>query len=180
MNKNFTQFIEPALSEKRWWVVSLTLVLWGVFYMILSSCFILIVSKLFNLDNIRDGLFTTPLEVYILLSTFLIWLTVFLILVKLFHKRGIISLIGKPKINFFKNFSYAIIIAGIFLFSTQSLIPNNENILENLTYTRWLKVLPLGIFLMFFQVTAEEVLFRGYLQQQLAVWENMFLKGINA
>ena len=86
MNKNFTQFIEPALSEKRWWVVSLTLVLWGVFYMILSSCFILIVSKLFNLDNIRDGLFTTPLEVYILLSTFLIWLTVFLILVKLFHK----------------------------------------------------------------------------------------------
>ena len=170
MNKNFTQFIEPALSEKRWWVVSLTLVLWGILYMILSSCFILIVSKLFNLDNIRDGLFTTPLEVYILLSTFLIWLTVFLILVKLFHKRGIISLIGKPKINFFKNFSYAIIIAGIFLFSTRSLIPNNENLLENLTYTRWLKVLPLGIFLMFFQVTAEEVLFRGYLQQQLAVW----------
>ncbi|MDA7846491.1 CPBP family intramembrane metalloprotease [Amylibacter sp.] len=170
MNKKFIQFIEPAQNEYRWWIVSLTLVLWALFYMLLSSFFILIMSKFLNLDNLSKGLFTTPLEVYILLSTFLIWLAVFLFWVKLFHKRGLNSLIGGPKLTFLKNFFYAIILAGIFLVSTQSFIPNNDEIIENLNFSRWLTVLPLGIFLMFFQVTAEELLFRGYLQQQFAVW----------
>ena len=39
MNKNFTQFIEPANSEHRWWIVGLTLILWAIFYMVLSSFF---------------------------------------------------------------------------------------------------------------------------------------------
>ena len=125
MNKNFTQFIEPANSEHRWWIVGLTLILWAIFYMVLSSFFILIMSNLLSLDNLKYGLFTTPIEVYVLLSTFLIWLVVFLILVKLFHKRGLNSLIGKSKLIFFKNFIYAIIISGIFIISSQNLIPNN-------------------------------------------------------
>ena len=131
MNKNFTQFIEPANSEHRWWIVGLTLILWAIFYMVLSSFFILIMSNLLSLDNLKYGLFTTPIEVYVLLSTFLIWLVVFLILVKLFHKRGLNSLIGKSKLIFFKNFIYAIIISGIFIISSQNLIPNNEKIIEN-------------------------------------------------
>ena len=65
MNKKFIQFIEPAQNEYRWWIVSLTLVLWALFYMLLSSFFILIMSKFLNLDNLSKGLFTTPLEVYI-------------------------------------------------------------------------------------------------------------------
>ena len=170
MNKNFTQFIEPANSEHRWWIVGLTLILWAIFYMVLSSFFILIISNLLSLDNLKYGLFTTPIEVYVLLSTFLIWLVVFLILVKLFHKRGLNSLIGKSKLIFFKNFIYAIIISGIFIIFSQNLIPNNEKIIENLRFSKWLSVLPLGMFLMFIQVSAEELLFRGYLQQQLATW----------
>ncbi|MDB2443246.1 hypothetical protein N9W27_00405 [Amylibacter sp.] len=126
MNKKFIQFIEPAQNEYRWWIVSLTLVLWALFYMLLSSFFILIMSKFLNLDNLSKGLFTTPLEVYILLSTFLIWLAVFLFCVKLFHKRGLNSLIGGSKLTFLKNFFYAIILAGIFLVFTQSFIPNNS------------------------------------------------------
>ena len=47
---------------------------------------------------------------------------------------------------------------------------DRRQIIENLNFHKWLSVLPLGVCLMFFQVSAEELLFRGYLQQQLAVW----------
>ncbi len=39
---------------------------------------------------------------------------------------------------------------------------------HNIDYLRWLALLPLSIPLLFIQVTAEELLFRGYMQSQLA------------
>ena len=170
MNQKFAEYIEPARSETRWWMVILTLTLWIVFYMILSSSFVFAMNLFFDLGELQQGVFITPSAVYVLLLTFIIWIIVFLTVVKLFHKRGIISLLGNSKRKFLYNFCVAIGISAVFLVLSYYLAPSDDQIIENLTFYRWLSVLPIGVCLMFFQVSAEELLFRGYLQQQFAVW----------
>ncbi|MDY6859869.1 MAG: CPBP family intramembrane glutamic endopeptidase [Pseudomonadota bacterium] len=54
---------------------------------------------------------------------------------------------------------YAIVTAGSWLFSAPEL---------NLPLGLWLRCLPLALMLLLVQISAEEMLFRGYLQQQLA------------
>jgi membrane protease YdiL (CAAX protease family) len=48
------------------------------------------------------------------------------------------------------------------------LMPFSEPLTPNLPFTEWLKWLPLALLLIFLQTGAEELLFRGYLQSQLA------------
>jgi hypothetical protein len=170
MNQKFAEYIQPARSETRWWMVILTLVLWIIFYMVLSSSFVFAMDLFFDLGELRQGVFITPAAVYVLLLTFVIWILVFLTVVKLFHKRGINSLLGNSKRKFLYNFFVAIGISAVFLILSYNLAPADDQIIENLNFHKWLSVLPLGVCLMFFQVSAEELLFRGYLQQQLAVW----------
>jgi membrane protease YdiL (CAAX protease family) len=175
MNQSFAQYIQPAFSETRWWKVLLTLAVWAVGYFVLSSI-LLAVSPMFmdipGLEALAEGKFTTPISVYFLLLTFVVWVGVFWGVVALFHKRGIGSLLGGPKAKFFKCFGWAVLISAVFLIVTQTLFPTGDRIVENITFERWLTLLPLGLLLMLIQVSAEELLFRGYLQQQFAAWLN--------
>ncbi|MGY9052189.1 MAG: hypothetical protein ACKVH9_01210, partial [Rhodobacterales bacterium] len=76
--------------------------------------------------------------------------------------RGINSLLGNSKRKFLYNFFVAIGISAVFLILSYNLAPADDQIIENLNFHKWLSVLPLGVCLMFFQVSAEELLFRGY------------------
>jgi membrane protease YdiL (CAAX protease family) len=175
MNQNFEQYIQPAFSETRWWKLLLTLVLWFLGYFLLSSIVLALLPMLLDipgLDDLSNGKFTTPISVYFLLLTFVIWVGVFWAAVALFHKRGIRSLLGGPRTRFLKCFVWAVVISGVFLITTQALFPSNDRIVENITLWRWLALLPIGLMLMLVQVSAEELLFRGYLQQQFAAWVN--------
>ena len=175
MNQNFTQYIQPARSETRWWKVLLTLVVWVAGYFLLSSI-LLAVLPLFldirGLGALAMGKFTTPIAVYFLLLTFVVWVGVFWGVVALFHKRGLASLLGGPRGRFLKCFGWAVLISAVFLITTQTLFPTDDRIVENIAFGRWLALLPLGLLLMLIQVSAEELLFRGYLQQQFAAWFN--------
>jgi membrane protease YdiL (CAAX protease family) len=175
MNQNFAQYIQPAFNETRWWKVFLTLVVWAAGYFVFSSI-LLAVSPMFldipGLSDLAQGKFTTPIAVYFLLLTFVVWVGVFWGVVALFHKRGMASLLGGPKTKFLKCFGWAVLISAAFLIVTQTLFPTGDRIVENIAFERWLALLPLGLFLMLIQVSAEEILFRGYLQQQLAAWIN--------
>jgi membrane protease YdiL (CAAX protease family) len=175
MNQNFAQYIAPARSETRWWKVLLTLIVWAVGYFILSTIVLTVTPLLFDIPGIKDvalGKFTTPIAVYLLLLTFVVWVGVFWAAVSMFHKRGIGSILGGPRRRFMRCFGWAVLISAVFLIVTQVLFPTGDRIEENITLGRWLTLLPIGLALMLIQVSAEELLFRGYLQQQLAVWFN--------
>ncbi len=175
MNQNFATYIQPAFSETRWWKVLLTLVVWAAGYFIFSSILLAVMPMFLDIPGLGDlaqGKFTTPIAVYFLLLTFVVWVGVFWAVVALFHKRGMGSLLGGPKGTFLKCFGWAVVISAVFLITTQTLFPTDDRIVENIAFGRWLALLPLGLCLMLIQVSAEEILFRGYLQQQLAAWVN--------
>ncbi len=175
MNQNFADFVAPARSETRWWKVLLTLIVWFAGYFIFSTIFFAVMSLVVVIPGIEDaaqGKFTTPISVYLLLMTFMIWMGVFWISVWAFHKRGMASLLGGPSGRFLRCFGVAVLMSAVFLVATQTLLPSDDRIVENIAFERWLGLLPLGLFLMLVQVSAEEILFRGYLQQQLAAWIN--------
>lgn len=87
------------------------------------------------------------------------------------HQRGFLSLIGpvRPAIG-----QFLLVLGALgFLIFVMLLIPpwgfsEEDGITRNMSLTLWLGLLPLSLGALLLQVSAEEVLFRGYLQQQLA------------
>lgn len=111
---------------------------------------------------------TEPGQVILLLSTFLGLFVGAIVAAAALHFRGPGSLFG-PWDQWVRGFVtalvvitpiYALLMAASFL--TGAPIPNLE-------IGRWLLFLPIGLILLFVQIGAEELFFRGYLQQQLAV-----------
>ncbi len=111
---------------------------------------------------------TSPEGVLINLLTFGLLIVTLAITLRVVHKRGLISAIGPlgPAIH---QFSRALI-AMLLLFCAVLLIPMPEPLEPepNLAFGRWVSFLPLALIGLFLQVFAEELVFRGYLQSQLA------------
>ncbi|KEJ90475.1 CPBP family intramembrane glutamic endopeptidase [Sulfitobacter donghicola] len=111
---------------------------------------------------------STPLAMYALLMGFaLITLAVFFG-VKMVHHRDPQTVFG-PKIlavpQFFRVLGMLVALGAVLM-----VLPPygmDEPLVPNLPVGRWLLLLPLSLIAVFVQISAEEVFFRGYLQQQL-------------
>jgi membrane protease YdiL (CAAX protease family) len=170
MNQNFANYVELARGESRFWKVILTLVFWFVGYFVMAGIFITLASNQLVFSGLATGRFVTPIAVYVLLLTFVIWVAAFWGALRLFHKRGIGSVLGGPKSKVIRNFAIAVGVSAVFLLSVQYIFPSDDHIQQNLSASRWLALMPIGLALMLIQVSAEELIFRGYLQQQFAIW----------
>lgn len=111
----------------------------------------------------------TPLAMYVLLSSFgLISLSVFAV-VRFVHKRGALTVFGPAILavpQFFR--ITAILIAlGVMLMILPPYGIGGE-LVPNMAMGIWALLLPLSLIAVFVQISAEEIFFRGYLQQQLA------------
>ena len=87
---------------------------------------------------------------------------------RIWQKRGLGSLIGRgPRV--LRDFVTAMLItwavAGL---AWAIILPFSEPLTPNLPFADWIKWLPVALVLILLQTGAEEVLFRGYLQSQLA------------
>ncbi|MEM8728638.1 MAG: CPBP family intramembrane glutamic endopeptidase [Pseudomonadota bacterium] len=87
----------------------------------------------------------------------------------LVHRRGWLSLIGplRPAMAQFRAVALTVIALGAVI----ALLPpysTGLNLEPNLAFGTWVALLPLSLVALMVQVSAEEILFRGYLQQQLA------------
>jgi len=111
---------------------------------------------------------TSPEGVLINLLTFGSLIVALAIILRLVHKRGLIGVIG-PLRPAARQFTRALV-AMILLYGVVLLIPMPESIepVPNLDLGRWAAFLPLALIGLFLQVFAEELVFRGYLQSQLA------------
>jgi hypothetical protein len=110
----------------------------------------------------------SPWQVVVLLATFVGLFIGALTAAAALHFRGPGSLFG-PAGDWWRGFLTVIAVAAPIYVVLVGLQFWLEAPAPNLAPGRWLAFLPLAVVLVFVQTGAEELLFRGYLQQQLAV-----------
>lgn len=111
---------------------------------------------------------TSPRGMLLMLGTFVLPVATLWVALGLIHKRSLRSLIGAgPAAG--RDF-FAVFIRCILLFGAVLLIPMPEAFhgQMNKAFSDWLLILPIAMTVLFIQIAAEELLFRGYLQSQLA------------
>lgn len=170
----FAAYIAPARAYPQIWrlVLGVALIA-GIYFswMALMGGLLWLASGLDGLDLrlhvIGQG--SDPLSLLLLLSTFTgmalgVWAAA-----RLLHKRGWRSLFGRPAAvlrDFALGVGVMLVVGGGLSLPLLPLLPG----LEPATPLRlWLAFLPLALAGIALQTAAEELVFRGYLQQQLAV-----------
>ncbi len=175
----FEAFVAPARAANEIWRLILSLVIGTVLYMILSG--VTAVTLLFYFGYFGSGgvdpaaignlLMSgeTPALMAIVLSTF-IPMMLLAMLMALIHKRRPRTLFGSAE-RFWTYFAKAggvvfviyggILLIDLALFGTVNYAPQHS-------LPVWLGLLAWAVPMLFVQITAEEMVFRGFLQQQMA------------
>lgn len=109
----------------------------------------------------------TPGKVMLVLGTFLGMALGPMLAVTALHGRDVSSLFGDGA-EWLRGFLAGLLAVVVLYAPLLALAFWMDPPNSNLGFTRWLLLLPLAIPLLFLQIAAEELLFRGYLQQQLA------------
>nr|WP_256474310.1 type II CAAX endopeptidase family protein [Lutimaribacter sp. EGI FJ00013] len=109
-----------------------------------------------------------PGEVLYLLLGFSFFLVSVSVCIDLWHGRSPLTLLGRPALAL--RHGWRVLVALIALNVALWLLPpwDNTDLRPGLPLVTWVALLPLSLVAVFIQVTTEEVLFRGYLLQQLA------------
>ena len=167
---------DAALYPQLWRLLlgtALALTLWlGTSALIIAAAAGVIAAQQgpFGVMPFLQGLATpaTPGTVILLLSTFAGLFVGALTAAAALHFRGPGSLLG-PARDWRRGFLVALaVILPIYGALTAITILFGE-VTPNLAPARWALLLPLALPFLFLQIAAEELFFRGYLQQQLAV-----------
>lgn len=168
----FEAFVAPAKPTRQVWMLLLGLLLATVLYAFVT--FVLFAGIWLargvpqNLVWIEDLLRAdTPAKLLILLSTFVGMALGPMAAAVMLHERSAGSLFGRAPVVL-KDFVVAAAIAGTVLGASLILWSAMNDAVPNLAFGMWAKVLPFALFGILVQTGAEELLFRGYMQQQLA------------
>ncbi|MEM9785449.1 MAG: CPBP family glutamic-type intramembrane protease [Pseudomonadota bacterium] len=164
----FDSFVAPARALPALWRVFLGAFLWVA----LTFAFAIAVSAVISYVDpeliAREGIFggSTPFGVVSFLGVFIGAFFAVWVIARLLHKRGWRSLLGHGPVA--RNF---VIGAGVFL-ALQAVNIGLWHVFydsqPNVSFDVFLVWLPVLIIVLIFQTGAEELLFRGYLMQQLA------------
>ncbi|MEM8554443.1 MAG: type II CAAX endopeptidase family protein [Pseudomonadota bacterium] len=113
----------------------------------------------------KAGIGTTPGAAMTALATFIPLVIGIGLVTWALHRRAPMSLMGEGwEVEFVRAVGLIAVLAGL----SYLLSPAGEPVEQNLPLSIWLTVLPLALLLVGIQTLSEELLFRGYLQQQLA------------
>lgn len=168
MNPNFARFIAPARVKPQLWRLIAGLVVGMVIYLIFTYAVIIFASEngvhLYAALSGQGG----PLETSVLLFTFVGMSGGIILAARLFQGRGLMSLLGPDLSTLRRHF----IISATIIFTVSVAIQIAMLLVEtptpNLPFPIWLIWLPSSLVLILIQTSAEEMVFRGYIQQQLA------------
>ncbi|KIN74656.1 CPBP family intramembrane glutamic endopeptidase [Sulfitobacter guttiformis] len=163
-----TKVAEP--QAKLWWTLLGLVAMVGV-YIPLALFFNQAISELTRYRPGFQGELMagdTPLAMYVLLASFgLISASVFIV-VKFVHKRSALTVFGPMILAVPQFFSVlrAMVVLGLLIL----VLPPygfGSDLVPNLALGLWALLLPISLVAVFVQISAEEIFFRGYLQQQL-------------
>ena len=167
-------FVDPARVKGQLWRIPFGIVLIAAFFLTLSQ---MVFGTVLNLlgpgfaEEIHgDGPagLTAGSVLFILLQLGLLGVSAGIVCVVL-HNRRPMSLIGAPGLAV-RQFSAVSFLLVLVIAALWVLPPYDYGgpLERNMALGRWLLLLPFGIVAVLIQVSGEELLFRGYLQQQLA------------
>lgn len=166
-------FIAPALPGAALWRFIAGFALAAAGYIALNQVFFSVVYSLAGMGRIAlyDQLFrgSTPLAMFLLLFSFGLMTLSVAISVRVMHQRTFLSLLG-PLSVFWRDFR-AVAVMLVLVSVVIAILPPWDmggDYVPNLPFGTWLMLLPVSLLAVFVQVSAEEIAFRGYVQQQLA------------
>ncbi len=110
---------------------------------------------------------TTPVQTAALLLTFVGMAVGPVLAAGACHLRGAGTIFG-PAGETLRGFLTVLAVAGPFYLALLAVGTIFQPVVDNLPWDTWARWIPAALALVLLQVTAEEMLFRGYLQQQLA------------
>lgn len=165
--------VAPARKAPQVWRLLMGVVLVAAVYLICNRLLFTTLRQVSGED--ADAFFaalangTTPLAMLVLLASFGFMTFGVAVAVRLAHARGFLSVLGDLALlrrQFVKVFAALVLLhVAVALLPPWSVGPALE---PNMAPGRWLLLLPLTLLAILIQISAEEVFFRGYLQQQLA------------
>jgi membrane protease YdiL (CAAX protease family) len=177
----FDTWREVAQPKAQLWRTAIgivmAVVIWALWTMLVVVAYL--VSRLLSLGDIRHDLDTvindlirgaTPLDVMALMITFLgLWIGVW-VAVRALHGRPLSSILSSERRMRWREFwiGMAIIAVYLALGLTLSALTGNAPRRSGLGLTDWLWIIGPMILLIFFQSSGEELLFRGYVIQNLS------------
>ncbi|WP_424942515.1 lysostaphin resistance A-like protein [Aliiroseovarius crassostreae] len=175
-NPPFVPFWQPALARPEIWRSLLGLVLIHVAFLAATFIVILMGGKLLGVtpQSIVEG--STPAKAMIFFTTFLGYHLGLYLVVRFLHKRPYHSLFGPLMRLKWRQFFYGLgaafalsVLTGVI--EATGLIPPPDTdapeIRQSLPMATWAMLVLPALALIFIQIMAEELVFRGYLLQQL-------------
>ncbi|MBC7738911.1 MAG: CPBP family intramembrane metalloprotease [Candidatus Saccharibacteria bacterium] len=167
-----TSYVARARPRAELWRTLLGLILWAFFAMSLFVVCVVPVVMMIGSADLRadmawlmDG--DTPRGVLGLLYSFLPQMLALMLAVFLLMRRGPLSLTG-PIGPALRNFARVAVPLMVLWLVMMPLSVQGGNVRQNLTLAELLPWLPAALLGLLIQTATEELIFRGYLQQQLA------------
>lgn len=169
----FERFVAPARGRPQIWRLVVGLALAAVIYALTSAGIVAAAVALLPLSPEAGALpggalsGDRPVSLLILLSTFVGMALGPMVAARLLHGRAPGSLFGRAPVVL-RDFGYAAGIAGAVLAVSVLVWSLFNEAVPGLPLETWIAFLPLTLLAIALQTGGEELLFRGYLQQQLA------------
>lgn len=167
------EFVAPAKARCELWRTALGYVLINVAHVgLIAICFSLLAPLIG--EDVAQSLFNdiflaadTATHSLLLLGSYVFLIVGTLAVTVQLNRRRAISLTGAPRLAVaqFLKVLRSLMLLYVVLYV---LMPGDTDLQPNLAFGRWLLLLPISIAALLVQTTAEELFFRGYLQQQLA------------
>lgn len=160
-----------AADRSELWRTLLAIVAMVAVYVPLALLFNQVVSELTRYrPTFQDELMAsdTPLAMYVLLASFALISISVLAIVKFVHKRDALTVFGPTILavpQFFRVTGILVLLGAVLMILPPYGI--GGDLVPNMAVGLWALLLPLSLFAVFVQISAEEIFFRGYLQQQL-------------
>lgn len=178
MNEKFAAFVEPARHTRGGLRLALALILLMLFYAVLTFQIILVFV---GLDVVQSGeSFSgsmaalmkgfedsdTPFQMIVVLCTFFAMLGAVWLVTLIFRRQGLRVLIGPGAV--LRNFGIACLIMLPIIVIGVGFGILSGDARPNLSFGTWLLWMIPALPLLLIQVSSEELIFRGYLMQELA------------
>ena len=165
--------VAPARSSAALWRLIVGFLSATAIYLLLNN---LLFAGLFQLAGPQNEAFytdllsgRTPVAMFALLGSFALMIVGVGTVTRVLHRRSVLGLIGPLHVALpqFGAVTRMVFLVGAVIF----LLPPwgmGDPYISNMAIGKWVMLLPLSLIGVLIQVTAEEMVFRGYVQQQLA------------
>lgn len=165
--------VAPGRAYNHLWRLLAGVLVAGIVYVTLNQVYFAGIYTLFGAraEMLHQQMVagSTPIAVIVFLASFGMIIPATGLAVRMMHNRPLRSVLGPlPMLGsqFARVFAILVLINIVI-----TILPPwgmGEALTPNLAFGRWLAILPFSILALLVQVGAEEVFFRGYIQQQLA------------